>query len=191
MDDIPLPSRLSQCIIFAFLLDLNAMLFLWLLGGDATENIRGPLSIALIPLTVLALRELVPSAWWVFRACTFSVLQPVIELPVTQADSPFACNADHAYWLSRIPLMQKGEYVYCIRDITLTGYYKIGHTNQPTARMHRFEVKLPINTHIVHIIHCSDRIAMERHLHHVFADNRRRGEWFDLDDQDIALIKRY
>lgn len=96
---------------------------------------------------------------------------------------------EHIDWVNRIPAMPIGEYVYIIQDITLTGWYKIGHTNNPMKRLVRFEVTLPINLNVVHIITCEDRRQLERLLHHKYADKRQRGEWFALSANDVEYLK--
>lgn len=67
--------------------------------------------------------------------------------------------------------------------------YKVGRTRNVPARMRAFGVHLPF---IYTIPLCSwfvDCHAAERRYHERFAGKRINGEWFDLDDNDIQLIR--
>lgn len=96
----------------------------------------------------------------------------------------------NVFWRDALKDMPCGHYVYIIRDIDLTGAYKIGRTRYPSQRMFDFGVKLPFEFAIVRIIPCEDSYALERQLHQHFANKRTRGEWFALDADDIAWIKQ-
>lgn len=78
-------------------------------------------------------------------------------------------------------------YVYVIRADT--GHYKIGRTNNIPARMKLFAVKLPFDFEIVYAIPCVDMVDAERQLHLIYANKRTNGEWFNLTDSDVEVIK--
>lgn len=80
--------------------------------------------------------------------------------------------------------------VYVIQDIDVTYYYKIGKTTSPADRIGHFDTMLPFQTCVVHIISARDCNAVEAVLHRHFASKRKRGEWFALNDADIAWIRQ-
>lgn len=80
--------------------------------------------------------------------------------------------------------------VYVLQDMDVTGWYKIGKTTQPARRIGHFDTMLPFQTRVVHIIETKNCDAVEAMMHRHFASKRRRAEWFELDDADVAwLIK--
>jgi hypothetical protein len=81
-------------------------------------------------------------------------------------------------------------YVYILRDIEVSGFYKIGRTKHIGQRLNKFGVELPFRTEVVHLIQCTDEVRAERTLHERYATKRKRGEWFDLSDSDIQAIKK-
>lgn len=81
------------------------------------------------------------------------------------------------------------RYVYIIRDVQVSGLYKIGRSRAFAQRLFDFGVKLPFEVHLVHLIECQDECATEAQLHRAFRRQRRNGEWFDLSDQDLEWIK--
>lgn len=83
---------------------------------------------------------------------------------------------------------RRGGYVYVIR--AETGQYKIGRSNNVPRRMKLFSVKLPFSFEIIHHFPCQDMYLAEDDLHVIFKSRRGNGEWFNLTDEDIALIKR-
>lgn len=98
----------------------------------------------------------------------------------------------HQHWIAALPFMRghRGGYVYIIRDIDVTGFYKIGKTNQPSRRLNEFVAQYPFRFMVTHIIVCRDMTAVETLLHRHFADKRARGEWFSLTPDDVRWIKR-
>jgi hypothetical protein len=80
--------------------------------------------------------------------------------------------------------------VYIIQDIDVTGYYKIGKTQQPVDRIGHFDTMLPFDVQVVHLITSKDCNALETVLHRHFASKRVRGEWFALTDADVQWIKQ-
>lgn len=92
------------------------------------------------------------------------------------------------YWRTILNNFEVGHYVYVIKDISVTGYYKIGRTNNPVRRLGRFEVVLPFDLHIFAIIRCVDMTVLEGQLHQHFKDKRKSGEWFDLNNADLSWL---
>jgi hypothetical protein len=81
----------------------------------------------------------------------------------------------------------KAGYVYLIQSPT--GSYKIGRSKNIANRLKTFNVKLPFEIEIEHVISCSDYRAAERELHKRYADKRVNGEWFALTRDDVEQIK--
>ncbi|MBO1273521.1 GIY-YIG nuclease family protein [Shewanella sp. 4t3-1-2LB] len=67
--------------------------------------------------------------------------------------------------------------------------YKIGKTVNIKSRTQLFAVKLPFPIELIHYAWFEDYSFAERTLHLKFASKRLEGEWFNLDDNDIAFIK--
>lgn len=83
----------------------------------------------------------------------------------------------------------KGQFVYLIKDIDVTGYHKIGMTTNPHTQLRDFGVKLPFNIHIVALIPCTNARQLESWLHKQYEGKRINGEWFNLNSNDIEQIK--
>lgn len=78
-------------------------------------------------------------------------------------------------------------YVYLVR---LDKHYKIGISKNPKDRLKEFTL-LPYPLEDI----CIERVAnyeqCEEELHLHFDNKRVRGEWFELDEEDIEYIKKY
>lgn len=154
-------------------------------------------SLTAYPMTPLHALELalVVIAW---IACTVITLTTWKFHIVPRASKPtdgytFPDGFDYAASLIRHEYMRRlynpnGKYVYVLRDIDLTGYCKIGRSAALTGRLLDFGVKLPFRVHIVTLIPCDDEVALETLLHGTFRHRRVRGEWFALQDVDIAWL---
>lgn len=81
-----------------------------------------------------------------------------------------------------------GGYVYIIQDKDVTGYCKIGRTNNPKRRLYDFGVKLPFNIDVLYLLKCDDAVAFESALHNTFSHKRIRGEWFNLTHIEFDYI---
>ena len=77
-------------------------------------------------------------------------------------------------------------YVYLLGG---QGYYKIGKARDVGKRLDQLVIQLPWKVSIEHTIPCEDYSKAERHLHEIFSDKRANGEWFNLDDSDLKIIK--
>jgi hypothetical protein len=80
-----------------------------------------------------------------------------------------------------------GGFVYLLQSPT--GAYKIGRAIDPEDRLRTFSVKLPFEVEYACLIRTSDMVALERELHQQFEEKRVNGEWFNLDENDVAYIK--
>lgn len=87
-------------------------------------------------------------------------------------------------------LKQEPCYVYLMKD-TANGSHKIGISNKPKYREHTLQSDKPTIELCCAKKFPSRKIAeaFESSLHKVYADKRRRGEWFDLNDSEVIEIQ--
>jgi len=69
------------------------------------------------------------------------------------------------------------------------GYYKIGYSQRPPQRRLQISPKLPFELSVVCVVESLRAQSLESQLHVRFKDKHLRGEWFRLDDDDLAYIK--
>ena len=69
------------------------------------------------------------------------------------------------------------------------GYYKIGYSQRPPRRRLQISPKLPFDLRVVCVVESLRAQSLESQLHVRFEDKRLRGEWFNLDDDDLVYIK--
>ena len=80
-------------------------------------------------------------------------------------------------------------YVYLMRDTT-NGYHKIGISNKPEYREKTLQSEKPS----IEMLACKKfptrkiAEAIESALHTAYSQQRVRGEWFNLNDEDVAAI---
>jgi hypothetical protein len=80
-------------------------------------------------------------------------------------------------------------YVYVIGNGR--GFYKIGQTNGPVhKRLSMLQIGSPDDLAITHVEPHANPAELERELHRQFSSKRKRGEWFELDQNDIATIAK-
>ena len=82
-------------------------------------------------------------------------------------------------------------YIYLIKDPD-SGFTKIGRSNNPHHRLRTLikqDTLQPKPNKYFFITYWQDRIGIEKMLHEQFSKQRKRGEWFDLTEEDINLIK--
>lgn len=80
--------------------------------------------------------------------------------------------------------------VYLMHD-TRNGFHKIGISKTPTYREKTLQSEKPTIELICSKEYPSRKIAeaIESALHKVYENNRIRGEWFDLSEKDILIIR--
>lgn len=71
----------------------------------------------------------------------------------------------------------------------LKKYFKVGKTTNLKARKQNLQTGAPFPTQIVHLIDCIDINSAEFWLHNELAAYRTCGEWFEISDEDMVLIK--
>jgi len=68
--------------------------------------------------------------------------------------------------------------------------FKIGKAQDLHGRISCLGVKLPIPSILFGAIKSDDYTVLEKHLHSVYAAQRKQGEWFALTDLDLRQIER-
>lgn len=81
-------------------------------------------------------------------------------------------------------------FVYLMHD-TINNFYKIGISNNPEYRERTLQSEKPTIELIISKRFPVRKIAesFEKALHATYSEKRLRGEWFDLDQNDVANIK--
>jgi hypothetical protein len=77
-------------------------------------------------------------------------------------------------------------FIYLIR--AENGYVKIGITRNIDNRLKTLETASPLQLELLKSKHVRNAPAIDRRLHKLYQDKRKRFEWFDLDDQEIKEI---
>lgn len=78
--------------------------------------------------------------------------------------------------------------VYIIKS-SESNLYKIGHTRDVYQRIANLQTASGLPCSLVHQIVCEDRQQLERRIHQMFSSKRVRGEWFDLSEDDLKVIR--
>jgi len=69
-----------------------------------------------------------------------------------------------------------------------TNYYKIGFSKNPKYREKTLQSEKPTIELIKKYV---GYMYQEKELHDIFSDNRIRGEWFELRDDQLKIIDGY
>jgi hypothetical protein len=77
-------------------------------------------------------------------------------------------------------------FVYLIQSEL--NHYKIGKAQKIEQRMSAFSLTLPFAIELIHSFKSNDYSRAEAVLHQRFALKRGRGEWFNLEPEDVAWI---
>jgi hypothetical protein len=76
-------------------------------------------------------------------------------------------------------------YVYLLK--TPHGY-KIGRSTSVEQRVRALRSILPFDVELVHTLRARDMVLCEQLWHEHFAEKKIKGEWFRLDEKDIAFF---
>lgn len=87
------------------------------------------------------------------------------------------------------PLDRSGfVYVIYLNDSNDKKYYKIGMSGSFTSRFEAHQCASPFDICVACAYFVGNMRHEETDLHRIFADKRIRGEWFELDDDDLKQI---
>lgn len=78
------------------------------------------------------------------------------------------------------------SYVYVLES---NGFYKIGFSDKPEARVRRLQTGSPAPIRLVHCLRTPFFREIEQLLHTRFSSQRISGEWFELFDDDLRYIR--
>lgn len=132
-------------------------------------------------------RRLGPKARLVSRLLEYARKWPGHDDVVTMCNATGTDDID-ASLLSARTRPQFGT-VYLLKG---TGrLYKIGRTNAFGRRARELKIQLPFDAQKVHVITTDDPVGVESYWHARFAAKRKRGEWFELDAEDVKAFKRW
>ena len=77
-------------------------------------------------------------------------------------------------------------YIYVLRA---GDYYKIGRAKNPDSRIRQLKIQLPFPVEVVYLFACEDYVAAEAYYHWLFASERVNGEWFLMEEHDLAPFR--
>lgn len=100
---------------------------------------------------------------------------------ITSADPIIYRYQERLYRLTR------GGYLYIIQ-LGETNVYKIGVSINPSRRLKELQSKSPIHLRIIYGKFGHDYESIEKYFHWVFRKKRIKGEWFELNQDDIIRI---
>ena len=86
--------------------------------------------------------------------------------------------------------MARPDTVYVVQEVEYSRQFKIGRTIDPTGRLDRVDLVVPGEVKPVLIIPTEDAHALEKELHRQYANDRKRGEWFDLNRSQVAELRQ-
>jgi hypothetical protein len=78
-------------------------------------------------------------------------------------------------------------YVYLIRN-PRTGFYKIGSARRPTTRLATLSREMATKCELVHTIATNESLRLEREIQGRVIASMIGGEWYELDDVQLAAI---
>ncbi|MGM0898600.1 MAG: GIY-YIG nuclease family protein [Bacillota bacterium] len=79
-------------------------------------------------------------------------------------------------------------YVYFVQE-HMNGSFKIGKTKHVERYMNLFVVKLPFENKLIHLIKSGNHHQTKAAFHQHFKDKRLEGEWFALNQDEVAWLK--
>ena len=77
-------------------------------------------------------------------------------------------------------------YVYVMK---CSIFYKIGFSKNPNNRLKTVKTHNPLDVNILATLKTDDYLSLEKQLHNEFSNKRSRGEWFELNEDDLLYLK--
>ena len=69
--------------------------------------------------------------------------------------------------------------------------FKIGMATDYWTRFSEIKTGCPIELKLKRVFSVSNVVKTEKELHKLFSDKKIRGEWFNLNDEDVKIIENY
>ena len=92
--------------------------------------------------------------------------------------------------LENLPQLEApAGYVLVVQDIELSRRYRIERTSDPKQRLDQMREFSPVSLEVVLMLQSEDAGAVENYLHELLRHNRRRGNWFALEDMVAQRIR--
>ena len=82
---------------------------------------------------------------------------------------------------------EKEDFLYIIKSNNI---YKIGYTKNIKSRINDYSVGLGL-IEVVYVYKSFNCFELESYLHNMFIDKNIKGEWFELNDNDVLKIVKY
>lgn len=67
-------------------------------------------------------------------------------------------------------------------------FYKIGYSTSPKSRLEGMQTSCPFKISLLWSQKCPNYKQIECLLHDKYKDKRTKGEWFELNSEDIKFI---
>lgn len=80
----------------------------------------------------------------------------------------------------------KPGYVYILQA---GPFFKIGYSKDVDKRVSQLSTLPPFDLDLLFVIYAKNAPSLETALHKRFADKRKNGEWFELDEEDVTWLK--
>lgn len=130
-----------------------------------------------------------PANNWFFHSGSYPrVKGTLIDCNFRRLDiGDFMVGIDNIVEVENVKDANRKTNVYVMIDKN-TGMYKIGRSVNPTARERTLQSEKPT---IEMLFSAPAMVSDEKVLHDMFDSNRVRGEWFDLNSSQLAMVKEY
>jgi DNA-binding Xre family transcriptional regulator len=66
---------------------------------------------------------------------------------------------------------------------------KIGYSYDPIQRMDNLKIQYECEVEVVFYIPTDDAVTLEKLMHKLFREHHYQGEWFDISETDIEILK--
>ena len=68
-------------------------------------------------------------------------------------------------------------------------FYKVGFSKNPKNRLKTVKTHNPLDVKIFATLKTDNHLELEKELHNLFANKKSRGEWFELNEDDLLMLK--
>lgn len=79
-------------------------------------------------------------------------------------------------------------YVYLVRN-PVTGFFKIGSARRPDTRLRAISTEMCARCALLHTIASNAMVRLEREVQARFLADHVGGEWFELDESQVAIVQ--